>query len=197
MTPGLVINHKASRSDHTEVVNSEVGREGSTLFVSKFFVWSFGVAQNRTIFSPCRYSLLSTPQLTGRQSGALRQLRGRSISSLSSGNLIFVAFLPVDRRRNREKGSGWHHTGNNLSTMAAIDAEIGIRGKHHGIGKCFGHTHEAGIGEAHGNISVFPQQPQHGFHIIVKIEIYEQCTALQQSAERRCPTPAKKVESFG
>lgn len=27
------------------------------------------------------------------------------------------------------KRSGWHHTGNNLSAVAAIDAEIGIRGK--------------------------------------------------------------------
>ena len=48
--------------------------------------------------------------------------------------------------------------GNNLSAMSAIDAEVRISGKYEGIGKCFGHTHEAGIGEAHGNISVFLQQ---------------------------------------
>ena len=49
---------------------------------------------------------------------------------------------------NREKGSGWHHTGNNLSAMAAIDAEVGISGKDKGIGKRLGHTHKACIGEA-------------------------------------------------
>ena len=35
--------------------------------------------------------------------------------------------------------------------MAAIDAEVGIRGKNNGIGKYLGHPHEAGVGEAHGN----------------------------------------------
>ena len=81
--------------------------------------------------------------------------------------------------------------------MAAIDAEIGIRGKYDGIGKCFGHTHQAGIGEAHGHIGVFLQQFQHGFHIVVEVEIHEHSTALKQSTERRSPAPAKKVESLG
>ena len=98
---------------------------------------------------------------------------------------------------NRGKRSGWHHTGNNLSAMAAINAEIGIRGKYNGIGKCFGHTHQAGIGEAHGHIGVFLQQFQHGFHIVVEVEIHEHSTALKQSAECRGPTPTNKVESFG
>jgi hydrogenase maturation factor len=81
--------------------------------------------------------------------------------------------------------------------VAAINAEVGIRGKYHGIGKCFGHTHEAGIGETHVHIGVTLQQFQHGFHIIVKGEIHEHGTALKQSAERRSPTPIEKVESFG
>jgi hypothetical protein len=63
--------------------------------------------------------------------------------------------------------------------MAAIDAKVGISGKHEGIGKCFGHTHKAGVGKAHGHIGVFLQQLQHGFHVIVKIEICEHCTALK------------------
>ena len=81
--------------------------------------------------------------------------------------------------------------------MAAIDAEVGIGGKYEGIGKCFGHAHEARIGEAHGHVGVFLQQPQHGFHGIVKIEIHEHGTASKQSAERRGPAPAEKMEGFG
>ena len=81
--------------------------------------------------------------------------------------------------------------------MAAIDTEVGVSGKYEGIGKCFGHTHEAGIGQAHRHIGVFLQQPQHLFRVIVKIEIHERGTASKQSAERRGPTPAEKVEGFG
>jgi len=69
--------------------------------------------------------------------------------------------------------------------MAAIDTEVGVSGKYEGIGKRFGHTHEAGIGEAHRHIGVFLQQPQHGFRVIVKIEIHERGTALKQGAESR------------
>jgi len=81
--------------------------------------------------------------------------------------------------------------------MAAIDAEVGISGKQERIGQCFSHPHEAGVGEAHGHIGVFLQQPQHGFRVIVKIEIHEHGTALKQSAERGGPTTAEKVEGFG
>ncbi len=81
--------------------------------------------------------------------------------------------------------------------MAAIDAEVGISGKQERIGQCLGHTHKAGIGETHGHIGVFLQQPQHGFRVIVKIEFHEHGTALKQSAERGGPTPAEKVEGFG
>ena len=108
-----------------------------------------------------------------------------------------LPFLRVERRMNREKKSGWHHTGNNLSAMAAIDAEVGISGKQERIGQCFGHTHKAGVGEAHGQVGVFLQQPQHGFRVVVKIEIHEHGTALKQSAERRGSTSTEKVEGFG
>jgi hypothetical protein len=80
--------------------------------------------------------------------------------------------------------------------MAAIDAEVGISCKQEGIGKCFGHTHKAGIGKAHGHIGVFPQQLQHGFHAIVRIEICEHGTALKQSTEPRGPPRAEKVKGF-
>ena len=81
--------------------------------------------------------------------------------------------------------------------MAPIDAEVGIRGKYNGIGKCFGHTHESGIGEAHGDIAVFLQQFQHSFHIIGKIEICEHGAALKQSTKPRGSARVEKVEGFG
>ena len=65
--------------------------------------------------------------------------------------------------------------------MAAIDAEVSIGGKQERFGQCFGHPNEAGVGEAHGHIGIFLQQLQHGFQIIVLIEIYQHGTALQQS----------------
>lgn len=81
--------------------------------------------------------------------------------------------------------------------MTAIDAEVGISGQYNGIGKCFGHAHETGIGETHGHVSVFLQQLQHGFYVIVKSETCEYGTALKQSTERRGPACAKEVEGFG
>jgi hypothetical protein len=81
--------------------------------------------------------------------------------------------------------------------MAAIDAEVGIRGKYDGIGKCFGHPHETGISEAHGDIGVFLQQLEHSFHVIVKIEICEDGTALKQSTEAKGSTRAEKMEGVG
>jgi hypothetical protein len=81
--------------------------------------------------------------------------------------------------------------------MAAIDAEVGIRGKYDGIGKCFGHPHETGISEAHGDIGVFLQQLEHSFHVIVKIEICQHSTALKQSTEAKGSTRAEKMEGVG
>jgi hypothetical protein len=51
--------------------------------------------------------------------------------------------------------------------MASIDAEVGISGKKARVGQDFGHSHEAGVCQAHGHIGVFLQQLQHGFHVIV------------------------------
>jgi len=78
-----------------------------------------------------------------------------------------LSVLRAERRVNRGKRSGWHHIGNNLPAMAAIDAEVGIGGKQERSGQCFGHANEARVGEAHGHIGIFLQQLQHGFQLIV------------------------------
>ena len=54
--------------------------------------------------------------------------------------------------------SKWHHTGNYLATVAAVDAKVGIGSENDGIGERFGHAHEAGIGEAHGYVCVLLQE---------------------------------------
>ena len=41
--------------------------------------------------------------------------------------------------------------------MAAIDAEVGIRGKNDGIGKHLSHSHETGVGEAMGMLAYLPK----------------------------------------
>jgi hypothetical protein len=45
-----------------------------------------------------------------------------------------------------------HCAWNNVTAMAAVDAEIGIGGKEDGIGERFGHAHKAAIGETHGHV---------------------------------------------
>jgi hypothetical protein len=62
--------------------------------------------------------------------------------------------------------------------MTAIDTEVRVSGEYEGIGQCFGHTHEAGVGEAHGHIGIFLQQLQHSFQVIVQVETCEHSAAL-------------------
>jgi hypothetical protein len=54
--------------------------------------------------------------------------------------------LSRTRASSRENRSRWHHTGDNLAAMAAIDAKVGISGQQERIGQGFGHPHEASVG---------------------------------------------------
>ena len=47
------------------------------------------------------------------------------------------------------------HAGNNLTAVAAIDAEILVGRQDHGIGNGFSYPNEARIGKTHGNVGVF------------------------------------------
>src|SRR6185295_4431996 len=47
--------------------------------------------------------------------------------------------------------SGRQHTGDNLSAVPSVDPEVGIGGEDNGVGEYLGHTHEAGVRQAHGN----------------------------------------------
>ena len=76
---------------------------------------------------------------------------------LISGHASIPSYWLVEELRKR---SSRCHTANKLSAMAAINAKVGISGKHEGIGKNFSHTHKAGVGEAHRNIGILLQKLQ-------------------------------------
>ena len=42
-----------------------------------------------------------------------------------------------------------------MPAVAAVDAEVGVRGEEEGVGEDFGYPDDAGVGEAHGDIGVF------------------------------------------
>jgi len=64
----------------------------------------------------------------------------------------------------------WQQARNDLSAVAAINTEVRIRGDHQWVGNGFGHAHETGIGEAHGNIAVFFHERCYRFDFISQIE---------------------------
>ena len=80
--------------------------------------------------------------------------------------------------------------------MPAIDAEVSIGGKNDRIRKRFGHAHKAGVGEAHGHVCVFLQEPEYGLHVVVQIESGNQGPTAKQRAEPKRPGRAEKVEGF-
>ncbi len=58
------------------------------------------------------------------------------------------------------RGSTWHDARHNVPAVAAVDAEVAVRGEQDGIGDNLRQPHQAGVGEAHGHVGIFPQQRQ-------------------------------------
>ena len=81
--------------------------------------------------------------------------------------------------------------------MPPIDGEVGVRCEDHRIGKRFGHSHQTGIGEAHGYVRVFLQELKHWLRVTTQFESGNQGAAANQSGDRRQPTRTEKVEGFG
>ncbi len=77
--------------------------------------------------------------------------------------------------------------------MPAIDAEVGICCEDHRIGKRFGHSHKAGIGEAHGRVRVFLQELKHWLDVVVQVESGNQGTAANQPSDSGHPASTEKV----
>ena len=81
--------------------------------------------------------------------------------------------------------------------MPAIDAEVRICCEDHRIGKRFGHSHKAGIGEAHRHIRVFLQELKHWLHVVVQMESGNEGTAANQSGDSGHPARTEKVDGLG
>ncbi len=85
------------------------------------------------------------------------------------------------------------HTRNHLSTVATVNTEILVGRQDDGVGKRFGHTNEASIGEAHGNIGVFLDQLRNRLYVLGKLEGDDQRTAAKQLTETRHAALSEKV----
>ena len=81
----------------------------------------------------------------------------------------------------------WRHARNNVTTMAAIDPEIGIGGEHERIRQRFGHANEAGVGEAHRYIGVLLHELQHGLNVLCQFERNEHGTPAKQAPSVDAP----------
>ncbi len=84
-----------------------------------------------------------------------------------------------------------NHSGHGLAPVAAVDAKVAIRGEKHWIGERFSHAHEAGVGEAHGDVLILLHQPQYLFHLRAELEIEDQSTPpAEQTGEPGGAAPA-------
>jgi hypothetical protein len=77
--------------------------------------------------------------------------------------------------------------------VAAVDSEILVGRQDDGIGKRFGHTNEASIGEAHGNVGVFFNQLSNCLHVLGEPEGDDHGTAAKQLTETRRAALSEKV----
>jgi len=78
--------------------------------------------------------------------------------------------------------------------MPAIDAEVRICCEDHRIGKRFGHSHKAGIGEAHGHVRVFLQELKHWLDVAIQVEGGNQGTAADQRRDSGHSASTEKVD---
>jgi hypothetical protein len=67
----------------------------------------------------------------------------------------------------------WHEDGDGLASVAAIDPEILIEGDYGGAGVEFGHPHEAGVGERHGNVGVFRHELRDRLDFRRQLELWQ------------------------
>jgi hypothetical protein len=57
-----------------------------------------------------------------------------------------------------------------LATVPPVDAEVCIRGEKYGVALRFSHANETGIGETHGQVSIFSHQRKNAFHLLGKVQ---------------------------
>lgn len=83
-----------------------------------------------------------------------------------------------------------------MTTVAAIDAKVGIRCENHRVRTDFAHPHQAGVGKTHRDIRVFLYQLQNRLQLVAQVKRGNEGAAAEKSGER-CPSPgSEKVKSL-
>lgn len=85
---------------------------------------------------------------------------------------------------------------NGLAAMPSIDPEIGVGGQQDWIVARFGHSHEAGVREAHWDIGIFVEQFEHGICVVAKTEGTCDGTATNELGQIFVSTRAEQVEGL-
>ena len=83
-----------------------------------------------------------------------------------------------------------------MTTVAAIDAEIGIGGEDDGVGQGFAHPHEAGIGKTHGDVGVLLHKIQDPVQLIGEVKGGDHGAAAKKRGEARSAPSPEKVEGL-
>jgi hypothetical protein len=77
----------------------------------------------------------------------------------------------------------WHGARDGLVAMPSIDAKMCIERNHNGVVMHFGHANEAGIGEAHRNVSIFSHKPEHFIEVLADEECADNGPTFEQGDE--------------
>jgi len=80
--------------------------------------------------------------------------------------------------------------------MATVNSEIGIGRQDKRVRERFGHSHKAGVSEAHGNVCVLLHELQHRLEILRQLEPNEHRAAAKERTQSRHPVRAEQMESF-
>jgi hypothetical protein len=92
------------------------------------------------------------------------------------------------RRQKGQVQFGWsgpatrslgRHTRNHLAAVATVNSEILVGREDDGVGKRFGHSNEASIGKAHGNVGILLDQLHDWLHVFGKRESDQQSAAAK------------------
>ena len=83
-----------------------------------------------------------------------------------------------------------------MTAVAAVNAEIGIRGQDDGVGERLGHAHEASIGEAHRHVRVLLNEPHHWLDVLRQIKCNAHGMATKKGTQSGRATQSEKVESL-
>ena len=106
---------------------------------------------------------------------------GASAPDFAAGLIVLLSF-PILRGE----------AGNGLAAVAAVDAKVRIGGQQKRVVKRFRHAHQAGIGQAHRSIGIFPDEFQRPFKVPVEVEGGRHGTALRSADSAGQPwTPSR------